>query len=106
MVVLGITTILSYGTSQYLFGVLVVPVSITFHMQQGQPSSAYSLGLVLSGLLGCPHWVIWLIDGERRVLMTLGSALAWLSLIGLALCPNTIPVLPCSGQQALGLPWP
>ena len=26
MVVLGITTIISYGTTQYLFGVLVVPI--------------------------------------------------------------------------------
>ena len=30
MVVLGITTIISYGTTQYLFGVLVVPLHATF----------------------------------------------------------------------------
>ncbi|MFL5690185.1 MAG: hypothetical protein ACJ795_00110, partial [Ktedonobacteraceae bacterium] len=31
MVALGVTTIISYGTTQYLFGVLVVPVSTTQH---------------------------------------------------------------------------
>src|SRR5438034_522344 len=52
--VLGITTIISYGTTQYLFGVLVVPVDATFHWGRASISGAYTLGLIIAGLLGVP----------------------------------------------------
>ena len=54
MVVLGITTIISYGTTQYLFGVLVVPIDATFHWGRATISGAYALGLIFAGLLGVP----------------------------------------------------
>src|SRR5271165_6772652 len=38
MVVLGVTTIISYGTTQYLFGVLVVPMHTTFQWSQASLS--------------------------------------------------------------------
>lgn len=83
MVALGVTTIISYGTTQYLFGVLVVPVSTTQHWSRASLSGAYSLGLVLSGLLGVP--IGQLVDRwGARLLMTVGSAIGGLSLIGLA----------------------
>jgi MFS family permease len=83
MVALGVTTIISYGTTQYLFGVLVVPVSTTQHWSRASLSGAYSLGLVLSGLLGVP--IGQLVDRwGARLLMTVGSAVGGLSLIGLA----------------------
>jgi MFS family permease len=83
LVVLGMTTIISYGTTQYLFGVLVVPVSATFHWDRASLSGAYSLGLIIAGGLGVP--VGHLVDRwGARLLMTLGSALGGLSLIGLA----------------------
>ncbi len=83
MVILGITTIISYGTTQYLFGVLVVPVSTTLHGDRASLSSAYALGLVFAGVLGVP--IGSLVDRwGARLLMTVGSAIAGFSLIGLA----------------------
>ncbi|GAC1648806.1 MAG: MFS transporter [Ktedonobacteraceae bacterium] len=83
MVVLGITTIISYGTTQYLFGVLVVPIDATFHWGRASISGAYSLGLILAGLLGVPIGA--LVDQRgARLLMSCGSALGGLALIGLA----------------------
>jgi len=83
MVVLGITTIISYGTTQYLFGVLVVPLDATFHWGRASISGAYALGLIVAGLLGVP--IGYLVDRRgARLLMSSGSALAGLALIGLA----------------------
>src|SRR5258707_2698005 len=68
MVVLGITTIISYGTTQYLFGVLVVPIDATFHWGRASISGAYTLGLIIAGLLGVP--IGYLVDrrGARPVI--------------------------------------
>lgn len=83
MVVLGVTTIISYGTTQYLFGVLVIPVDATFHWGRASISGAYSLGLILTGLLGVPIGM--LVDQRgARLIMSCGSALGGLALIGLA----------------------
>jgi MFS family permease len=83
MVVLGITTIISYGTTQYLFGVLVVPLDTTFHWGRASISGAYTLGLIIAGLLGVP--IGYLVDRRgARLLMSGGSVLAGLALIGLA----------------------
>lgn len=83
MVVLGITTIISYGTTQYLFGVLVVPLDATFGWGRASISGAYTLGLIVAGLLGMPIGA--LVDRwGARLLMSAGSALAALALFGLA----------------------
>ena len=83
MVALGITTIISYGTTQYLFGVLVVPLDVTFHWGRASISLAYALGLIVAGLLGVPIGA--LVDRwGARLLMSTGSALAALALFGLA----------------------
>jgi MFS family permease len=83
MVVLGITTIISYGTTQYLFGVLVVPIDTTFHWGRASISGAYAIGLIIAGLLGVP--IGYLVDRwGARLLMSCGSALAGLALLGLA----------------------
>ena len=54
VVALGCTTILSYGTTQYLFGVLVVPLSATFSWSRADISGANALSLLIAGLLGLP----------------------------------------------------
>jgi MFS family permease len=83
MVALGITTIISYGTTQYLFGVLVVPLDATFGWGRASISGAYALGLIVAGLLGVPIGT--LVDRwGARLLMSAGSALAALALFGLA----------------------
>jgi MFS family permease len=80
---LGVTTIVSYGTTQYLFGVLVVPLDATFHWGRASISGAYALGLLLAGLLGVP--IGSLVDRRgARLLMSVGSALGSLALFGLA----------------------
>ncbi len=80
---LGITTIVSYGTTQYLFGVLVVPVQHETGWSRGGLSGAYSLSFVAVGVLGVP--IGRLVDRYgARALMTGGSALGGLCLIGLS----------------------
>ncbi|HTK09020.1 MAG TPA: MFS transporter [Ktedonobacteraceae bacterium] len=83
MVVLGITTIISYGTTQYLFGVLVVPISTTFQWDRASISGAYTLGLIVAGVIGVPIGPL-LDRSGARLLMSCGSALAGLALIGLS----------------------
>lgn len=83
LLALGCTTILSYGTTQYLFGVLEVPLATSFAWSRASLSGAYAVSLLVAGLLGVP--VGYLVDrfGARAV-MTLGSILAGCALIGLA----------------------
>ena len=80
---LGITTIISYGTSYYLFGVLVVPLGRDPGWGRGAVSGAYALGVVLAGLLGVP--IGRLVDRRgARLPMAAGSAVGGLSLLGLS----------------------
>lgn len=80
---LGVTTIISYGTTYYLFGVLVVPVSHDVGWSRASISGAYALGTVLAGLLGVPIGRV--VDRHGgRALMAAGSALTGLMLLGLA----------------------
>jgi MFS family permease len=80
---LGVTTIVSYGISQYLFGVLVVPIQHDLGWSRATISGAYSLGLVVSGVLGLG--VGRLVDRYgARLLMSLGSVLGAASLVGLS----------------------
>lgn len=83
MVALGITTIISYGTTEYLFGLLVVPLTSAFHWNRAGLSGAYALGLILSGMLGMP--IGYAVDRwGARWLMAGGSLLAALTFIMLS----------------------
>ncbi len=80
---LGVTTIISYGSSQYLFGVLVLPITTELGWDRASLSGAFSLGLAVSGLCGLA--VGRLVDRRgARAVMTAGSALLGASLIGLS----------------------
>lgn len=80
---LGVTTIISYGATYYLFGVLVAPIGHDFSWSRASLSGAYALGTVLAGLLGLP--IGRLIDRHgARVLMSLGSLCGALMLLGLS----------------------
>ncbi len=84
MVVLGITTIISYGTTQYLFGVLVVPLDATFHW--GRASiSAYGAFSPLRASVMADHF------GRRAY----GSITA----------VQGIPVAVCAGLGPLAAGW-
>lgn len=83
VVCLGLTTTISYGTTEYLFGVLVVPMGRELGWDRASLSGAYSLMLVLGGLLGVPIGRI--VDRRgARIVMTIGSVLGGLCLLGLA----------------------
>lgn len=80
---LGLTTIVSYGTTQYLFGVLEVPLATAFAWSRAELSGAYALSLLVAGILGVP--IGYLVDRfGARILMTAGSVLAGCALIGLS----------------------
>jgi MFS family permease len=79
---LGLTTIISYGTTQYLFGVLVVPVQAETGWSRGAISGAYSLSYLFAGVLGIVIGRV--VDRSgARALMTAGSAIGGLSLVAL-----------------------
>src|SRR5579884_1427183 len=72
--VLGLTTIVSYGTTAYAFGVLLTPIATAEGWSRGALSGAYALGILLAGVLGVP--IGRLVDRYGgRVLMSVGSAL-------------------------------
>lgn len=81
-VALGLITIVAYGTTQYLFGLLVVPISHEFGWPRAQVSAANSISLVVSGVLGV--WIGRLVDRHgARELMAAGSVLGATCLVGL-----------------------
>jgi MFS family permease len=80
---LGLTTIVSYGVTQYLFAVLVVPIQRDMGWSRAAISGAYALSYLVLGLLGVP--VGRLVDRYgARALMTAGSVLGAACLFGLA----------------------
>jgi MFS family permease len=81
-VALGVTTIVSYGTTEYLFGVLVVPMGQELGWDRASLSGAYAVMLILAGLLGVP--IGRLVDRYgARTLMALGSLLSGASLLAM-----------------------
>lgn len=83
VVALGISTIIAYGTTEYLFGVLVVPMCRELGWDRASLSGAYSLMLLFAGLLGVPIGRV--VDRRgARLAMAVGSALAGLCLLGLS----------------------
>lgn len=71
---LGATTIVSYGTTQYFFSVLVVPMQRELGWSRALISGALSLSLLVAGLLGLP--IGRLVDRRgARLPMALGSLL-------------------------------
>jgi MFS family permease len=81
---LGVTAMVSYGTTQYLFSVLVVPMERELGWSRALISGAFSLALLTTGLLGLP--IGRLVDRRgARVPMTIGSLLGACGLFAAAL---------------------
>ena len=71
---LALTTIVSYGTTQYFFGVILVPIQHELGWSRAALSGAYSLAFLVAGVLGLP--LGGLIDRRgARFLMSAGSIL-------------------------------
>jgi MFS family permease len=80
---LGVTTIISYGTTSYAFGVLLVPITRDLGWPRAALAGAYALGLLVAGALGVP--IGSLVDRYgARLPMTCGSLVGGLVLIGLS----------------------
>lgn len=77
------TTIISYGTSQYLFGLLVAPISHELGWSNAAIGAAYSGTVLVSGLAGVALGRA-LDRFGARVLMSLGSVLSGLALLALS----------------------
>src|SRR5262249_46800684 len=83
VVALGVTTCISYGTSQYLIGVLVRPVSEELGWDAAAVGGAYSATGLISGLGG--FFAGRFLDRfGAGVLMSLGSLSSALALVALS----------------------
>jgi MFS family permease len=80
---LGVITIVAYGSVQYFFGVLVVPVGREMGWSRAELSLGYSSSLALAALLGLPLGR-WIDRRGARGVLALGSLLGGLSLIALS----------------------
>jgi MFS family permease len=83
LVALGGVTIIAYGTMQYSFGVLVVPVGQEMGWNRADLSGSYSIALVVAGLLGYPIGR-WIDRYGARAVMATGSVIGGLALIRLS----------------------
>jgi len=80
---LGLTTIVSYGTTSYAFGVLLAPIVEDQGWSRAALSGAYALSILVAGLLGVP--IGRLVDRfGGRLPMTAGSALGGIVLVALS----------------------
>jgi MFS family permease len=79
---LGVITVIVYGTVQYFFGVLVVPVGGEMGWSRAELSLSYSTSLAVAGLLGLPL-ASWIDRRGARAVLALGSLIGGLSLIAL-----------------------
>lgn len=78
--VLGLVTIVAYGTTQYLFGVLVVPVSAALGASRARLSVVYSIGIAVAAVLAVPVGRVVDRFGARAPFMA-GSVAAGASLL-------------------------
>jgi len=70
--VLAITTTVSYGVLFYAFSVFIAPMEAEFGWSRGELSGAFSLSLLITGLVALPVGY-WLDKHGARLLMTAGS---------------------------------
>lgn len=70
--VLAITTTVSYGVLFYAFSVFIAPMEAEFGWSRGELSGAFSLSLLITGLVALPVGY-WLDKHGSRLLMTAGS---------------------------------
>ena len=84
---LGVTTVISYGTSQYLFSLLVEPVRAELGASRALLGSAYAGSVLVAGLAGVVLAPV-LDRFGARVLLSCGSLISGLTLCALARAPN------------------
>lgn len=80
MAALGVITIVAYGTTQYFFGVLVVPVGREQGWSRAELSAGYGLALAVAGVLGLPL-SRWVDRHGARAVIAAGAVVGGLSLM-------------------------
>jgi MFS family permease len=80
---IGIGLVISQGTSGFLFSLVLLPMESDLGWSRAQLSGAYSLSLLVLGLVGIPIGVMSDRRGPRFLIMA-GSVLAAASLLGIA----------------------
>ena len=83
VLVLSCLQLISWGSIFYMFSVLMEPVEADLGWHRSQVSLGFSLALLAEGLVAYPVGR-WIDQGHERWVMTGGSLLAGLSLIGLS----------------------
>ena len=76
---LSVAQLVSWGSTFYLFALLMTPVEQALGLSRAQSSLAFSLALLVEGLLAYPVGR-WIDRGHERVVMSGGSVLAALCL--------------------------
>ena len=94
---MSLAQLISWGSVFYTFSLVMEPVERELGLSRGQSSLAFSLALLVEGLLAYPVGR-WIDRGHERVVVTGGSVLAGVCLVPLALAWAAAPV-------ALGLLW-
>lgn len=77
---LSLAQLISWGSTFYLFGLLVQPIEAELHITRAQSSLGFSLMLLAEGVLAYPVGR-WIDRGHARVVMSAGSVLAALCLL-------------------------
>ncbi len=80
VVALGVITIVVYGTVQYFFGVLVVPVGRELGWSRTELALGFSIALVVAGVLGYPVGR-WVDRHGARAAIALGTLIGGASLL-------------------------
>ena len=81
---LSVAQLISWGSTFYLFALLMAPLEQALGLSRAESSVAFSLALLVEGLLAYPVGR-WIDRGHERLVMSAGSLLAALSLVLLSL---------------------
>lgn len=77
---LSVAQLISWGSTFYLFALLMAPLEQALGLSRAESSVAFSLALLVEGLLAYPVGR-WIDRGHERLVMSAGSLLAALSLL-------------------------
>lgn len=77
---LSVAQLVSWGSTYYLFALLMTPVEQALGLSRAESSLAFSLALLVEGLLAYPVGR-WIDRGHERAVMSGGSALAAICLV-------------------------
>src|SRR5439155_24859576 len=91
MVTLGVTETISWGVLYYAFTVYLAPMEAELGWSRGDMTGAFSLAVLLAGLAAVPAGR-WLDRHGPRLLMTVGSVLGTLLVLGWSHVGNLPPL--------------